>query len=106
LKKGKSFEDITCEYLTSLEYRILHRNFYCRGGEIDIIALDGDVLVFVEVKGTTAKLNPTERINYKKIHRIYKCTEEFLSKAPAQECRADAILVEGGRIVHLKNISL
>jgi putative endonuclease len=53
LEKGKGFEDIACEYLTSLGYRILHRNFYCRGGEIDIIALDGDVLVFVEVKGTT-----------------------------------------------------
>jgi putative endonuclease len=106
LKKGKNFEDIACEYLTNLGYRILHRNFYCRGGEIDIIALDGDVLVFVEVKGTATKLNPAERINHKKLQRIYKCAEEFLSKAPARECRVDAILVEGSRIVHLKNISL
>ena len=106
MKKGKGFEDIACEYLTSLGYRILHRNFYCKGGEIDIIALDGDVLVFVEVKGTTTKLNPAERINYKKLQRIYKCAEEFLLKAPAQECRVDAILVEDGRIVHLKNLSL
>lgn len=106
MKKGRRFEDIACEYLTSLGYRILHRNFYCRGGEIDIIALDGEVLVFVEVKGTTTKLNPAERINYKKLQRIYKCAEEFLLKTPAQECRVDAILVEGGRIVHLKNVSL
>ena len=106
MKKGKGYEDIACEYLTSLGYRILHRNFYCRGGEIDIIALDGDVLVFVEVKGTTTKLNPAERINYKKLQRIYKCAEEFLLKTPAQECRVDAILVEGGCIVHLKNVSL
>ncbi|WP_299199808.1 YraN family protein [Thermocrinis sp.] len=106
MKKGKSFEDIACEYLTSLGYRILHRNFYCRGGEIDIIALDGEVLVFVEVKGTATKLNPAERINHKKLQRIYKCAEEFLSKAPARECRVDAILVEGSSIVHLKNISL
>jgi putative endonuclease len=60
----------------------------------------------VEVKGTTTKLNPAERIDYKKLQRIYKCAEEFLSKTPAQECRVDAILVEGGRIVHLKNVSL
>ena len=106
MKKGRRFEDIACEYLTSLGYGILHRNFYCRGGEIDIIALDGDVLVFVEVKGTTTELNPAERIDYKKLQRIYKCAEEFLLKTPAQECRVDAILVEGGRIVHLKNISL
>ena len=106
MKKGRCFEDIACEYLTSLGYGILHRNFYCRGGEIDIIALDGDVLVFVEVKGTTTELNPAERIDYKKLQRIYKCAEEFLLKTPAQECRVDAILVEGGRIVHLKNISL
>jgi len=106
LKKGRCFEDIACEYLANLGYRILHRNFYCRGGEIDIIALDGDVLVFVEVKGTTTELNPAERIDYRKLQRIYKCAEEFLLKTPAQECRVDAILVEGGRIVHLKNVSL
>ena len=106
MKKGKGFEDIACEYLTSLGYKILHRNFHCRGGEIDIIALDGNVLVFVEVKGTTTKLNPAERIDRRKLKRIYKCAEEFLLKAPAKECRVDAILVEGSQVMHLRNISL
>ncbi len=106
MKKGKSFEDIACEYLTNLGYKILQRNFHCRDGEIDIIALDGDVLVFVEVKGTNLQLNPAERIDQRKLKRIYGCAEKFIMKNPARECRVDAILVEGSRITHLKNISL
>jgi len=106
LKKGKDFEDLACRYLSELGYSILFRNFRCRYGEIDIIALDGDVVVFVEVKGTNSPLEPAERINFKKLKRIYKCIDEFLSKNPAQACRVDAIIVKDRQIQHLKNISL
>jgi len=106
LKKGKDFEDLACKYLSELGYRILFRNFHCRYGEIDIIVLDGDVVVFVEVKGTNSPLDPAERINLTKLKRIYKCIDEFLAKNPAQACRVDAIIVKGSQIEHLKNISL
>ena len=43
-------EDIAAEHLKKLGYEILERNFTVRGGEIDIIAMDGETLVFVEVK--------------------------------------------------------
>jgi putative endonuclease len=47
---GKQGEEYAVSYLKGLKYRILLTNYRCRSGEIDIIARDGSVLVFVEVK--------------------------------------------------------
>jgi putative endonuclease len=49
-KLGHSGEDLAAVYLQEAGYRILERNYRTRLGEIDIIARDGDTLVFVEVK--------------------------------------------------------
>lgn len=49
-KAGDYGEDLACEFLTNLGYKIIERNFFFGHGEIDIIAKDGDVLVFTEVK--------------------------------------------------------
>lgn len=50
LPTGKNGEDIACTYLKKQGYKILERNFRTRNGEIDIIALDNNTLVFIEVK--------------------------------------------------------
>ncbi|WP_298267916.1 YraN family protein [Geobacter sp.] len=47
---GSMGEDLAVSFLKGLRYRILERNFRCKGGEIDIVAQDGTTLVFVEVK--------------------------------------------------------
>lgn len=47
---GDQGEDLACKYLKNLGYQIMDRNYRIRGGEIDIVARDGDTLVFVEVK--------------------------------------------------------
>lgn len=47
---GNYGENLACEYLKKLGYKILERNYRIRGGEIDIVAKDHDYLVFVEVK--------------------------------------------------------
>jgi len=47
---GKQGEAFASSYLKGLKYKILQTNYRCRCGEIDIIARDGSVLVFVEVK--------------------------------------------------------
>jgi putative endonuclease len=49
-KPGGAGESLACRYLESEGYRIVERNWRCRSGEVDVIARDGDVLVFVEVK--------------------------------------------------------
>lgn len=47
---GNYGESLACEFLKKQGYKILERNFRIRGGEIDIVAMDGEYLVFVEVK--------------------------------------------------------
>ena len=47
---GKRGEDLACEELERRGYAIVDRRFRTRCGELDIVARDGDVLVFVEVK--------------------------------------------------------
>lgn len=52
---GKSGEDIAVEYLEKKGYTIMERNFKCNQGEIDIIAIDKQEIVFVEVKTRSNK---------------------------------------------------
>lgn len=47
---GSKGEDLAVRYLEKLGYKILKRNYRIRGGEIDIIALDAETLLFIEVK--------------------------------------------------------
>ena len=49
-QKGAAYEQIAAAHLISKGYEILEFNYRCRMGEIDIIARDGEYLVFVEVK--------------------------------------------------------
>lgn len=47
---GAQYEQTACDYLKTKGYRIAERNYRCKAGEIDIIAWDGKILVFIEVK--------------------------------------------------------
>jgi len=47
---GEAGEELAVALLSAKGYRIIERNFRCKGGEVDIVARDGSTLVFVEVK--------------------------------------------------------
>lgn len=102
MNKGKEFEEIAARYLESLGYKLIKRNFHCRGGEIDIIALDGNVLVFVEVKGGKSKGfgDPAERIDNRKLLRMLRCMKEFLADNPLEDYRIEVIIVRDKSIEH------
>lgn len=51
---GKYGEDLASKFLQKMGYKIIERNFRIRGGEIDIIAIDGKTLVYLEVKSRTS----------------------------------------------------
>ena len=69
---GNFGEDVACKYLLDNGIDIIKRNFYCRGGEIDIIAKDEDTIVFVEVKTRKSADfgTPGEFVDYRKQEKI------------------------------------
>ena len=77
--KGHEAESIAVSYLKSKGYEIIERNFTIRGGEIDIIARDGDVLVFVEVKSSRIPfIDPIEQVTRRKITFLKRAAETYL----------------------------
>ena len=77
---GARQESRAAEYLESLGYHILVRNFRCRFGEIDLIAKQDDTYIFIEVKYRTGRTagDPTSAVDGKKQKKISK-TADYLS---------------------------
>ena len=109
---GKLGEQIAVEYLSKNKYQILERNFYCRQGEIDIVAKDKDEIVFVEVK-TRSNYNfgrPSEAVDYNKQKHIYRVAKYYLYKRNLLNLfvRFDVIevLIENGKfnVNHIRQI--
>lgn len=79
---GTKGEDMVARFLQNNGYVIAKRNYQCRFGEIDIVAENGDYIIFVEVK-TRKKdsLVPLEfAVDIKKQQRIHLTAEDYLSK--------------------------
>jgi len=74
-------ENAAARYLREIGYKIIIRNYRSPLGEIDIIARDGDTLVFVEVK-TRAYDDPTpeEQVNSVKQHQVTKAAKSYLQR--------------------------
>lgn len=109
--KGKEAEAYAEKYLEKIGYQILKKNFRFGKGEIDIIAKDGNVLVFVEVKWreNLNKGTPESSITRTKILQLKKIAEGYfyINKINSQECRFDVIAITGDlnnnpKINHLK----
>lgn len=108
-------EDKACDYLRKQGYKILERNFRKGYGEIDIIAIDHGVLVFVEVKTTSSTFldTPFEHINYYKLQTLTRGAHFYKSIHPElpEALRIDAVSVvldqntKKSRIELVKNIS-
>lgn len=90
-------ENLAAEHLASLGYQILARNYRCPLGEIDIIARDGDELVFVEVRTRSSSSlgSAEESIRYKKRRKLYQVALHFLMHhhLTGSPCRFDLLAV-------------
>jgi len=77
---GKLGEDIATHYLKQNGYTILDRNFECRQGELDIIALDKKEIVFIEVKTRTSNKygTPSEAVNKIKQKHMLQTIKYYL----------------------------
>lgn len=81
-KLGAQGESIAAAHLEASGMRIIERNFHTRYGEVDLIAEDGDVMVFVEVKTrrTLAYGSPEESVTPKKRERLVLTAETYLQE--------------------------
>ena len=101
---GKAYEEKAAAFLESRGYEILERNFSSPGGEIDLIARDGQYLVFVEVKyrADASKGIPLEAVGPAKQERVRRTAAWYLmKKGISQEvpCRFDVVGILGKEIV-------
>jgi putative endonuclease len=79
---GKEGERIAEEYLKGKGYKLVERNYRCKGGELDLIVLDRRVVVFVEVKTRTGRGygSPFEAVEYHKQKRMIRAAQVFLTQ--------------------------
>ena len=92
---GRWGEELALKYLKTKRYRILKTGFRLFRGEIDIIAYDGDTLVFVEVKTRrgTKFGSPEEAITPAKRDQLRRIAQGFLTVNHLEEtpCRFDVL---------------
>ena len=96
---GNAAEALASAHLEQAGLRILLRNYRVRGGEIDCIALDGQTLVFVEVRlRRNARFGgAAASIDHRKQQRIIHAAHCYLLRYPRQAerpCRFDCILLD------------
>lgn len=102
---GAAAEERAAVYLREQGFRVLARNYRKKFGELDIVALTGDVLVFVEVrsKKNTHYGTPAETISRQKRARLTRAAEAYLahSRMGDMPCRFDVIAIVGETIEHI-----
>ena len=76
---GRRSEILAIDHLRSLGYRIVTSGYRTKGGEVDVIAWDGDVLVFVEVKARRNDEPPEDSVGFKKQQRLIRAAQSYLS---------------------------
>ena len=105
---GTLYEHRAAEYLKKEGYELICCNFRCRLGEIDLIAREGDTLVFVEVKyrSRTEYGAPSDAVNHKKQERISNAASYYVYKnfgnTPVS-CRFDVISIQNNEITLYRN---
>lgn len=107
-KLGQEKEQAVEEYLRAKGYEILARNFRNRFGEIDLIAKDAEIIVFVEVKYRSVPDcgMAAEAVDRRKQKTITNVARYYLMTHGGNEwtpCRFDVLAVDGDVITHILN---
>lgn len=105
---GTWYERKAADYLKQQGLVILRHNYRCRSGEIDLIARDGECLVFVEVKyrNNDSSGHALDAVNPAKQKAICKVARYFLAveyHCMDISCRFDVVGIDGNKIQWIKN---
>lgn len=96
-KIGNIGEDVAEKFLRQQGYVIVEKNFYYRHGEIDIVAMEGKTLVFIEVKSRRSERfgSPEESVTPKKQELLRRTAEGYVASKNLTniECRFDVVAV-------------
>jgi len=96
-KTGDQGEQQALDHLERVGgHRCVARNFSGQRGEVDLITLDGETLVFVEVRArnATAHGRPEETVDWRKRARLLQAAQQFLARYPThaqRRCRFDVV---------------
>ena len=105
--KGRHGEDRATAILRRSGYSIVERNYRCPLGEIDIVARDGDALVFVEVRTRrdASRGNALETVRRGKQRRLGRVAAHYLmARRPTLiDCRFDVIGITGDEVVLIRD---
>ena len=98
--RGQCFEALAEAHLVRAGCVVLVRNHRCRGGEIDLIVRDGEVLAFVEVRYRRSRSHggAAASVDARKRARIVRAAGHFLLVQPAhaaRRCRFDVVAIDG-----------
>ncbi len=94
---GRRGEEAAAEFLIANGFRVLERRYRSRAGEIDLIAQEGDTVVFVEVKTRTSLACglPAEAVDRRKRARLARAASIYLMRSGTSDrpCRFDVVEV-------------
>ena len=95
-ERGRQAEALACHYLQEHGLRLLHQNWRCKRGELDLVMLDGDTVVFVEVRYRRhiAWGGAIESIDWRKRQRLIVAAQLFLqveTRWASSPCRFDVV---------------
>ena len=107
---GKLGEESVCSYLLGMGYRIIARNYRIKGGEIDIIAENGDYIAFVEVKSRKpdSLVSGFEAVSKRKQGLIIKTAADYCLKHPnVWQPRFDvaSVIIKNGRVLSIDYVT-
>ena len=97
-RRGEAAESLAADFLRAQGLTIVKRNYRCRFGEIDLVAHDGDTLVFVEVRQRRSDAfgGARESITAAKRKRLITAARHYLARRRGTPpCRFDAVLIRG-----------
>jgi putative endonuclease len=105
-EKGREAEQIALNFLVAKGYEIIAQNYRAGKGEIDLVAQDGNLIVFVEVKSrkNTAFGYPEMAVSPQKERLLQRTAEAFLTeKNLLNDIRFDIISISGTEIEHFED---
>jgi len=104
---GSEKEQLAAGFLNTLGFRILERNYRIRSGEIDLIAMEGDTLCFIEVKYRSGLRYgmPAEAVDLRKQKHILLVSQHYMmtNSISYRSIRYDIVEIVGRKIRLLRN---